>query len=146
MVRKGSIVDLDQITVVRTSVRENHMSVEQMAARGITQASIAEQMLAGELGCWVLEANGIVVAFSMAVRKTGDIFALFVLPGHEGKGYGSALLLECEKWLKDSGHSEAHLDTDAGTRAFRFYQRKGFVVSKTLETPLGDQVLYKRLL
>jgi hypothetical protein len=44
MIRRGAVIDLPQITKVRTSVRENHMSVEDLDARGITHETIASRM------------------------------------------------------------------------------------------------------
>jgi GNAT superfamily N-acetyltransferase len=112
MIRPGTIYDLPQITIVRTSMRENHLSVAQLAERGITEQLIAAEMVSGDLGCWVAEAQGTVVGFSMADRYKANIFALFVLPDHEGHGHGSALLSQCETWLKSHRSSEANLCTD----------------------------------
>lgn len=55
MIRRARIEDLPAITQVRTSVRKNHLSVEQMAARGITEATVAAAMVSGELVAWVNE-------------------------------------------------------------------------------------------
>jgi hypothetical protein len=66
MIRTSTSYDLPQITIVRTSVRENHLSVAQLAERGITEQSIAVEMVSGDLGCWVAEAQGTVVGFSKA--------------------------------------------------------------------------------
>ncbi|WP_373502826.1 N-acetyltransferase family protein [Aestuariivirga sp.] len=126
MIRIGRAADMGDITRVRTSVTENHLSVEQMAAIGITPEGLIADMQAGDLGCWVAEAEGEVVGFSMADRRDGNVFALFVLPEHEGKGHGSALLDVCETWIKSHGIAEARLDTGAGTKAHAFYLRRGW--------------------
>ena len=126
MIRTGTEADLPAITAVRTSVHENHLSVEQMAAVGITHQSLAARMAGGDLGCWVAEAEGHIVGFAMADRVEGEIFALFIHPGQEGKGHGSALLAQCEDWLRQQGHAIARLNTEQGTRAFTFYSRKGW--------------------
>ena len=47
----------------------------------------------------VAEFNRQVVAFSIADRQSGSIFALFVLPEYEGKGIGSRLLNTAVEWL-----------------------------------------------
>jgi len=124
--RAGTEADLPAITAVRTAVRENHLSVEQMAEVGITHQSLAARMAGGDLGCWVAEAAGNIVGFAMADRLKGEIFALFIHPDHEGKGHGSTLLAQCEDWLKRHGHAIARLNTEQGTRAFTFYSRKGW--------------------
>ncbi len=126
MIRKERASDVPEITHVRTSVSENHLSVEQMADRGITRDGIIAEMAAGHLGCWVAEDQGRIVAFSMADRRTGNIFALFTLPGFEGRGFGSTLLACCEDDLRTHGFSTAHLDTTPDTAAHRFYLRRGW--------------------
>ncbi len=42
MIRAGRIADLPEITRIRTAVTENHLSVDQMAERGITHDQIAD--------------------------------------------------------------------------------------------------------
>src|SRR5437773_9771324 len=46
MIRKARPEDLPAITQVRISVTENHLSVEQMAERGITPESVIAEMAA----------------------------------------------------------------------------------------------------
>ena len=67
MIREGAIADLPEITRIRTSVAENHLSVEQMAEIGITHDSIAAEMAAGDLGCWVAVDGAAITGFAMAV-------------------------------------------------------------------------------
>jgi GNAT superfamily N-acetyltransferase len=126
MIRPVRPPDMAEITRLRTSVAENHLSVEQLAARGITQEGVLECLLKGDLAGWVAEEEGRIVAFSMADRREGLVFALFTLPGCEGRGHGTALLGKALAWLKGQGHREARLSTDPGTRAERFYGRLGW--------------------
>lgn len=125
--RPATEADLPGITHVRTSVRENHLSVEQLAERGITQETVAARMRSGDLGNWVVAVNDEVVAFAMADKTTGNLFALFILPDHEGQGYGSTLLSTCETWLQSHGVHEAILDTDRKGKAVTFYTKRGWV-------------------
>lgn len=146
MIRPGQIADLPDITRIRTSVRENHLSVEQMAAIGITHESIAAEMREGHLGCWVALDGGALVGFSMADRRDGNLFALFMDAAHEGKGHGSALLAAGEEWLGAAGHAQVRLSTGRDTRAFAFYLRRGW--RETGETDgffAKDPVLVKSL-
>jgi GNAT superfamily N-acetyltransferase len=146
VIRPGTIDDLPQITIVRTSVRENHLSVEQMAEAGITPKSVAARMTSGELKCWVAEHDGTVVGFSMAERNTANIFALFVLPAFEGRGFGSLLLAACEDWLRELGHTHVVLNTEPGTRAFEFYRRKGWVAAGTVSGFYAEDMMMRRTL
>jgi GNAT superfamily N-acetyltransferase len=145
MIREGTPADLPQITHVRTHVIENHMSVEEMAARGITNQSIALDMLSGVLGCWVAEAESRIVAFSMADKRDGNIFALFTLPQYECHGFGSQLLRNCEVWLKEQGCVEAKLDTDETSKANQFYLKRGWQRSPEIHKIPGEIYLRKML-
>lgn len=126
MIRPGQIADLPALTRIRTSVTENHLSAEQMAEIGITHDSLAADLRDGHLGCWVAVDGDTIVGFSMADRRDGSVFALFVDETHEGKGHGCALLAACERWLRQEGHREARLSTDRNARAFAFYLRRGW--------------------
>jgi GNAT superfamily N-acetyltransferase len=83
--------DMGDTFAVRTSVAENALTLEQLERMGITPESVAAS-LHGRARGWVAEKEGVVVAFAIADGETRSIFALFVAPGYEGRGLGSALL------------------------------------------------------
>lgn len=145
MIRKAKPEDLPAITQVRISVAENHLSVAQMAERGITPEKVIAEITAGDLGAWVAEEDGELVAFAMADRRDASIFALFTRPGREGRGYGSRLLIEAEAWLAAQGHREFWLSTARGSRAEKFYARKGWIAADgNAETPY-DIIFRKKI-
>ncbi len=146
MIREGRASDIDAIFHVRTSVIENHLSVEQMAAIGITPENIIANMQSGDLVCWVAEDNENVVAFSMADRRDASIFALFVLPAHEGKEYGTKLLDACEKWLTQQGHKQATLNTGRGTKAYAFYCKRGYVPTGEISGHFAEDDMFRKKL
>lgn len=121
--------DLPEMTRIRTSVRENHMSVEEMAAVGITPASVIE-MMATTSRCWIASVDGQPAGFSIAIAPKATVFALFVHPQFEGHGIGARLLAEAEAWLFGQGCDEIWLDTGATPeiRAHGFYLRQGWRV------------------
>ena len=133
--REAIGADVPGITRVRTSVVENLLTVQQLDERGITEAGIAASFLADSKGWVALQGEG-VVAFSIADRATQSIFALFVLPGYEGRGIGSVLLDSALRWLWDNGAERVWLTTGAGTRAVRFYEDRGWRCTGT--GPRGD--------
>lgn len=143
MIRPACAEDLPAMTAIRISVTENHMSVEQMAERGITPEATLAEMAAGDLGAWVAEDKEGIVAFAMADRRDASLFALFTKPGREGRGHGSALLTEAENWLLGLGHREAWLTTATGSRAATFYAVKGW--RATEEGDPGDTLFRKTL-
>ena len=75
---------------------------------------------------WVVELQGRIVAFAVGNARTGNIWALFVEPGHEGKGYGRQLHDVMVAWLWEQEHNQLWLTTEPGTRAERFYQQAGW--------------------
>jgi len=99
------------------------MSVEALARVGITPDSVTA-MLSGNGRAWVAEEDGRIVAFSMADACEATVFAMFVQPGHEGKGLGRRLMTEAEQWLFSQNCDEIWLLT-AG-RARGFYQHLGW--------------------
>jgi ribosomal protein S18 acetylase RimI-like enzyme len=126
--REATAADLPGITRVRTSVRENLLTVEQLRARGVTEASVAASFLADAKG-WVAEQAGEVIAFAIADRASRSIFALFVLPDWEGRGLGSRLLDLALHGLRVNGARGVWLSTAPDTKAAGFYERRGWVAT-----------------
>ena len=75
---------------------------------------------------WVVEADGKIVGFAIGNAETGNIWALFVDPEHEGRGHGRALHDAMVEWLFSRGLRHLWLGTDPGTRAERFYRAAGW--------------------
>ena len=133
--REATAADLPGITRVRTSVVENALTIERLEERGITEASVAASFLSDSKG-WVALQGEEIVAFSIADRATASIFALFVLPGYEGRGVGGRLLNLALGWLWDNGAERVWLTTGPGTKAVRFYEKRGWKC--TGKGPRGD--------
>ena len=117
--------DASALLRVRTSVVENHLSLAQLADRGITQASLVNALTDAEPCAWVAESAGQVVGFSMVDSDSGSVFALFVQPSHEGRGVGGALLAHAEAALFRQ-HEQIWLETARDSRAERLYQARGW--------------------
>ena len=128
VVRRAVERDVPALFRIRTAVRENHLSMEQLAERGITHESVAALIEDGE-GVWVAEVSGEPAAFAMALSADRSIFAMFVSPGFEGRGLGRALMAEAERWLFSLSDEPIGLttDTDPRIRAHGFYRRLGWV-------------------
>jgi GNAT superfamily N-acetyltransferase len=128
-VRVATESDVEALFDIRTSVHENHQSREELAAIGVTPASVGE-MLRTTSRAWLAEVNGQPVAFSMADAQQGTIFAMFVRPGYEGLGLGRSLMQDAEGWLYAQGHDEIWLLTgsEQGLRANGFYHHLGWSV------------------
>ena len=128
IIRAMTADDMGDAFAVRTSVAENALTLEQLERMGITPASVAAS-LDGRARGWVAEEEGVVVAFAIADGGTRSIFALFVAPGFEGRGFGSALLDRALRWLQGESSGTIWLTTAPDTRAAALYARRGFAVT-----------------
>lgn len=106
---------------VRKAVRENRLSANTKIHEE-TYVPYLETIGRG----WVLEEEGVIVAFAIGERETGNIWAVFVHEDHEGKGYGRMVQAPMVDWLFEQGLERIHLTTGAGTRAEGFYQATGW--------------------
>ena len=89
---------------------------------------------------WVVERDGVIVAFAVGDSLSGSIWALFVEPDNEGRGYGRQLLDTMVAWLWEEGHDRLWLSTEPGTRAERFYQRAGW---KEVGAAAGGEIRFE---
>lgn len=141
LIRTARQDDVDILFSIRTSVVQNHLSVEQMAELGITPQVLADSIR--EAPCaWVAEVDGRPAAFVMVDLAKGEVFAMFVLPTHENLGLGRQLMAVAEAALFEH-HDTLYLITDGRDeiRANGFYQRLGWVVVGQVE---GDDVRYEK--
>lgn len=108
---------------VRMSVTENRLVSMQLSDADYIDA--IENRGRG----WVLEENHTLLAFAVGDATNGSIWALFVLPDHEGRGFGRRLHDEMVTWLWSQNLDALWLTTDPGTRAHRFYEKAGWKVT-----------------
>ncbi len=134
--------DVDQLFVVRTSVPENAMTMDELARMGITPKSTVDE-LGDPLVGYLCEASGHIVGFAMADLKSGEFSVIAVLPECERRGVGRELLRLTEDLLWSAGWQSIWLwtGTDRNARAWRLYQSAGWV-----ETELRtDRVYLKKV-
>ena len=130
--RQAAPEDAETLFDIRTSVRQNHQSREELYALGVTPGIVAAS-LAGAHSGWIAEIEGVPAAFTLIDRDKGLVFALFVRPEREGMGLGSTLLDIAERALFET-HESIWLETgaDRETRANGFYRSRGWVLTKHL--------------
>ena len=75
---------------------------------------------------WVIEVDGSIEAFAIGNARTGNIWALFVSPEAQGRGYGSRLHDVMVDWLRQQHVPLLWLTTGQATRASGFYEKRGW--------------------
>ncbi len=120
--RPATPSDIKQMSEIRIAVKENPLLDPSL----ITFAMYEDYL--DRLGRgWVCEAGDEILGFSYAEKSNHSIWALFVRPGHEGKGIGKKLIALATEWLFEQGAEKVVLDTEANTRADAFYQSQGWI-------------------
>lgn len=85
---------------------------------------------------YVLEAGGILVGTGS--YEGSHITRVYVLPQHQGKGYGSHILMNLENEISIR-HQNILLD--ASLPACKFYESKGYKTIKHEELPCGNEIV-----
>lgn len=137
LIRPARAADLETLFAIRLAVRENRLAER----ASLPDALVLEALAEG--GGLVAEAGGRAVGFTIARLCPPQIWALFVLPGMEGLGIGSALLGRAQAWLRARGATTAVLTTGSGTRAAGFYTAHGWRI--TGRTGQGELRLIREL-
>ena len=134
--------DVGALFAVRTTTRENRLSREELAARGITEDAVRAR-LAGTFRGWLCEDGGRIVGFAMGDGGSGELEVIAVLPEYEGRGIGTRLLDLVETWLRSLGRQVLWLftDPDPTLRAYRFYRSRGWADAGNEG---GNRVMRKR--
>ncbi|MCC7142326.1 MAG: GNAT family N-acetyltransferase [Candidatus Eisenbacteria bacterium] len=126
-IRVATRDDVPGMHRVRLAVRENRLT-----SAAITEDDYAPEIERTGRG-WVTVQDGRVCGFAVGNRETGNVWALFVNPGDEGRGIGRQLHDVMIAWLFSEGLERLWLSTDPGTRAQRFYERAGWKFVRMLE-------------
>ena len=105
---------------VRHAVRENRL-----VSRAIGDDEVIDHLERLGRG-WVVAVDGEIVAFAIGDASSANIWALFVDPAHEARGFGRKLHDEMVAWMFAQGLQSIWLTTQPGTRAERFYRRAGW--------------------
>ena len=105
--------DLSELLRVRHAVSENRPSLLSLS---IPEDQVIEALETTGRG-WVIELDGVIVAFAIGNALTGSIWALYVDPRHRGHGYGRRLYDTVVEWLWSQGHDRVWLNAQPETGA-----------------------------
>lgn len=140
-IRPATVADVGPMFRVRTAVRENALSLDELAAIGVTPQAIATAIQSAPCAWVAADAGGEVLGFAMVDLDTACLFAAFVLPEQEGRGIGQGLIQTCEAALFER-HPLAWLETAGHSRAAGVYRHLGW--GNETEVGDGDVRLEKR--
>ena len=130
--RPATRADLPRIHEVRQGTAENRLTNPSL----VTPEEVAWDL--DHAIFLVAEDDADIQGFACANPQTGYVWALFVIDGAHGRGFGTALLDAALEQLRHAGNRQAFLTTDRGTRAARFYAARGWTaVGENLD---GDVV------
>lgn len=125
--RQAMRADIADIHAVRMSVREN-----QLTSSAISERDYIDHLETVGRG-WVIEVDGRLVAFAIGNARIGNIWALFVHPDFERRGFGKRLLDVAVEWLWSESVERLWLTTAPATRAQGFYESAGWMNAGTTE-------------
>jgi GNAT superfamily N-acetyltransferase len=120
--RQARVEDIAAMHRVRLAVKENRLR------RVITENDYVPTLSGAGRG-WVVESQGEIVGFAIGDKTSGNVWALFVHPDHEGRGYGRRLFAAMLEWFRAEGVTRLQLTTDPGTRAQKFYETAGWTAA-----------------
>ena len=134
-IRSSTRADLPRIHVIRHGTSENRLADP---AR-VTDAEVAWYM--DEAIFFVSEDDEDVQGFVCTNHQTGFVWALFVIEAAQERGHGTALLGTALARLRQLGHRQAFLatDADADARAAGFYRARGW---RSMGTDLNGEEVF----
>jgi ribosomal protein S18 acetylase RimI-like enzyme len=146
----GDVEAVREIGVRTWPVAYGGLASEEFIVDGLAQWWSPEAVERGiRNGITLVAAEGEQLIGMVGLGREGEFWVmwkLYVLPGHQGKGVGKALLDAAIKALPE-GTTELLLDVlIANEKAIRFYESHGFgKASRTPERDLGDELMWMSL-
>lgn len=131
--REMTSADVPMTFLVRAAAKENPMPLDSgLKALGITLESVRGHLATTHQG-FVCEIEGLVIGFTIADNRTGELWVLSVWPEYEGKGIGRELMNLAQNWLFSKGWDKLWLTTGVKpSRALALYQKLGWKITGTL--------------
>lgn len=124
--REAGVEDIEQIMDVRLSVKENTLPDPSLVTKEDCESFLTERGKG-----WVCELNGRIAGFAIVDLTKHNIWALFVRPSNENMGIGQRLHRVMLDWYFKQTDHPVWLGTSPGTKAEKFYRRRGWVETGT---------------
>lgn len=120
-IRQATTADIKSMQVIRNSVTENVLSDPAL----VPDIDVENYINHRGKG-WVCMHDETMAGFCIADLVNDNIWALFVLPGFEGRGIGSSLQTTMLEWYFSQGKTSVWLSTQKDSRAEIFYRYTGW--------------------
>ncbi|MFY7731507.1 MAG: GNAT family N-acetyltransferase [Flavobacterium sp.] len=121
VIREAKPRDIEQIQIVRNSVKENTLSDPRLVSDHDCEYFITTRGKG-----WVCETDGKIVGFCIADLVKNNIWALFIHPEYENRGIGKQLHDVMLQWYFSKKQTPVWLSTTPETRAVGFYKKQGW--------------------
>ena len=121
IIREANLNDIPKIQIVRNSVAENTLSDPNL----VTDKDCEEFLTQRGKG-WVCEVDLEVVGFAIVDLKDNNVWALFLNPKYEKKGFGKKLHTVMLDWYFSQTKKNLWLGKAFNTRAEAFYRKAGY--------------------
>lgn len=140
--RRAVPEDAAACITLRARTRENAFTESELAGLGITRESWAAEIRDGTLPGHVAMVDGDMAGYCFGERDSGEVVVLALLPEHEGRGIGRALLQKVVGDLHALGFARLFLgcSADPASRSHGFYRHLGWRSTGTFDAA-GDEVL-----
>lgn len=119
--KEAKVSDIEQIQIVRNSVKENTLSNPNLVTDADCEVFITQRGKG-----WVCEIDHEIVGFSIVDLKDKNIWALFLKPEFEKQGIGRKLHDLMLDWYFQQTKETVWLGTAPNTRAELFYKKAGW--------------------
>ena len=126
--KPASIGDIPKLWALRTRAVKltcaSHYSAEQIDVWSASPAPESYLRLVVTQGALMAEEAGQLVGYGMLDRQTGEVIAVFVEPGQDGRGIGKRLMQGLEAIAAKEQFARLHLFSSLN--AADFYRAMGF--------------------
>ena len=119
--REAQINDIEQIQIVRNSVKENMLSDP-----ALVPDNDVEEFITNRGKGWVCEMGDKITGFAIVDLIANNVWALFIHPDFEAKGIGKKLHQMMMDWYFVHTKEKIWLGTAPNSRAEKFYRMQGW--------------------
>ena len=150
MIEKASLVDTEEIlSLINTTNREAYKDIipkEHLKAPILTLEELLK--ILDRMTFYVYKSERKIVgvaALQVESEETGKLNWVYVLPEHQRKRIGTALITHLEKKAREKGLKKMRLRTiEKADQAVKFYKKLGYSLADKIEVAWGFDVFMEK--